>query len=250
MERLKTSALLYGSGIFTTLAVSNSDPFLWDKHWRRLVESSLKLGLDISEFDEASVRLALANAIEAKDVINGRARITFFDESESPMWSDSTKNKTGLSIITGAPPSVPDEYRLSVSPHRVNSTSPLTGIKSCNYLENVLAIGEARARGFHEAIRLNERDQVISGSMSNVFWLKDAMFYTSSLETGCLAGTTREFVMENLECIEVEVGISELQNADQIYLTSAGIGVVTVAEFDGRELGRDKTRITEIWPSN
>ena len=95
---------------------------------------------------------------------------------------------------------------------------------------------EAQAGGFDEAIRLNEKGHVTSACMANVFWETGGRLYTPSLSTGCLPGTTREFVLENLECEEVEVGIETLESADRILLTSAGVGVAPISEFNGRKL--------------
>jgi len=101
-------------------------------------------------------------------------------------------------------------------------------------------------RGFGEAAQLNERGQITTACMANIFWLKDEVLYTSALTTGCLPGTTREFVLENLECNEVEAGIGELKSADEIFLTSAGTGIVQVHEFDGRPLNREPHPITGL----
>ena len=51
-----SSAALYGKGIFTTLAIYNAKPFLWEKHWRRLLTHSAKLNIDLTNFDEESVK--------------------------------------------------------------------------------------------------------------------------------------------------------------------------------------------------
>jgi branched-subunit amino acid aminotransferase/4-amino-4-deoxychorismate lyase len=142
---------------------------------------------------------------------------------------------------------MPSPFRVTTSPYPVNSRSPLAGIKSCNYLENILAIDEAKGRGFHEAIRVNERGHVTSGCMANVFWLSGGKLFTPASSTGCLPGTTREFVLENLACEEVEAEIGELGSAKAIFLTSAGLGVVAVNEFDGRTLGGRDHRIVQVW---
>jgi branched-subunit amino acid aminotransferase/4-amino-4-deoxychorismate lyase len=84
--------------------------------------------------------------------------------------------------------------------------------------------------------------------MANVFWFKDGELFTPSLITGCLAGTTREFVLEQIECTEVEAGIGELDGAEAIFLTSAGIGIVRVAEFEGRELDGVGHPVLDLWP--
>ena len=245
-----TNILLYGSGIFTTVAIFDRQPFLWKKHWRRLSENAAKLGIDISQYSEKSVTDSLAEVIAKNAVTNGRGRITFADESQSGMWGGKGEKKTSLLIITGRRREIPEDLKLTVSPHRINTTSPLVGVKSCNYLEHLMAFEEAKNRGFQEAIRLNERGEVASACMANVFWLKGEKLFTPSLLTGCLAGTTREFVLEDLECGEVEAGIEAIQDADAIFITSAGIGVVQAAEFDGQKKRITNHAIRRLVPSN
>jgi branched-subunit amino acid aminotransferase/4-amino-4-deoxychorismate lyase len=86
--------------------------------------------------------------------------------------------------------------------------------------------------------------------MANVFWLRGDQLFTPSLATGCLPGTTREFVMENTAVTEVDVGTDELREADAIFLTSAGLGVVAVDEFRGRAIGNVEHAILELIPAN
>jgi branched-subunit amino acid aminotransferase/4-amino-4-deoxychorismate lyase len=145
---------------------------------------------------------------------------------------------------------VPADFRLTISPHHVNSASPLAGVKSCNYLEKQVALDEAKARGFDEAVQLNERGQIASVCMANIFWLKEERLYTPSLKTGCLAGTTREFVMENVECEETEDGPDSLAEAEAIFLTSAGLGIAAAAEFDGRLLPPSDHEIMRLLVKN
>lgn len=213
-----------------------------------MTDNAAATGIDLSAYDAVTVAESLSELLEQNNSVNGRARITFFDESPGPIWSVGTDRKTGLSIITGDLRPVPKEFRLTVSPYLLNSTSPLAGVKSCNYLENILAMNEAKGRGFHEGVRVNERGEITSGCMSNVFWLKAGKLYTPSLATGCLEGTTREFILENIDCEEVNAGLKTLNTADEIFLTSAGIGVVQVAEIDGRRLGKRPNPIMELLP--
>ena len=229
-------SVLYGKGVFTTIAIRNWEPFLWEKHWRRLSSNAAKLEIDISAYDERSVLNALAGVIENNKVTNGRARITFLDESPGEIWSSPGEKKTSLSIITAGPRKIPDMFKLTISPHRVNTTSPLLGIKSCNYLEHLMVYDEAKGCGFEEAVRLNERGEIASACLANIFWVKGEKFYTPSLKTGCLAGTTREFVFEKLDCEQVELGLDALNEVEAIFLTSAGVGVAVVSEFNGKRL--------------
>ncbi len=233
-----SNAELYGSGVFTTVAFRGGEPFLWEKHWRRLTENAAAVDIDLTNHSNQGTRQAVDSLFSKTKLVEGRARITFFDERPSEVWSTDTRpgRKIRLNIIVGERRSVPKNFKLTVSSHPVNSRSPLAGVKSCNYLENILTLNEAKNRGFDEAVRLNENGKVTSVSMANLFWLKDDVLYTPSLSTGCLAGTTREFVLENLDCNEVEVEIDAIRSADAIFLTSAGLGVAQVAEFESRKL--------------
>ncbi len=243
-----SQAALYGKGVFTTAAVVAGEVFLWEKHWRRLVANAGTAGIDISSWDESSVLALLRKRLAGDNIENGRARITFFDRSPSLIWSPGGTSETGISIITGGLRPIPSNYKITVSPFRVNSASPLAGIKSCNYLENILATDEARSRGFDEAVRLNERGEVTGGCMANVFWLKGETLFTSSLQTGCLPGTTREFVLEHVECREVEAGLDAIIKADAVFITSAGVGIGQAMELDGKKLSSNPHEIAKLFP--
>jgi branched-subunit amino acid aminotransferase/4-amino-4-deoxychorismate lyase len=245
----KSNILLYGKGVFTTVAIRDGAPFLWEKHWRRLSSNLVSVDIDLSNHSEPSVLDALVALIEENQIVSGRVRITVFDDHQSLIWRGESSGSTRLSIITGGVREVPNNFNLTVSPYPVNSRSPLAGIKSCNYLENILAMDEAKSRGFHEAVRVNERGHITGGCMSNIFWAKGGRLFTPALSTGCLPGTTREFTLENFECEEVEAAIGELDAAEAIYMTSAGIGIAAVAEFDGRPLPYPQHPITELFPT-
>lgn len=228
-------AALYGRGIFTTIAIRDGQPFLWERHWVRLQDNASRIGLDISGFREGRAADALAGLIERNAVVAGLARITFFDERKGSLWPADTVQKTSLLITTRDPRQVPQNLKLTVSPYCINTASPLAGVKSCNYLENLLGLEEARERGFDEAVRLNERGEIAGACMANVFWERDGTLYTPSLASGCLAGTTRAEILESVGGVEMDARVEVLDDADAIFLTSAGLGKVRVAAFGGRK---------------
>lgn len=229
-----SSAALYGRGIFTTVSVHDFVPFLWEKHWRRLTGNARKIKVDLAGFSEESVKKSLSKIIEKNDLARGRARLTFFDESPTSVWQTNQKNRTNLLIQTAEFRPAPEKFRLTVSPFRINSMSPLAGVKSCNYLENILALDNVKVKGFDEAVRLNEKDEIVSACLANIFWKKNDAIYTPALETGCLEGTTRSFVLENFTVEERTSSLTELHEADEIFLTSAGIGIVG-GEFENSQ---------------
>jgi len=124
-------------------------------------------------------------------------------------------------------------------------------MKSLNYLEHVLAREEARSRDFDEAVVLNERGEIVSATTANIFWAKNGTVHTPNLSTGALAGITRECVIDiaNKHFIPLVEGVYEmtdLVDADEIFLTSSGIGVAPVTTFDFRRYAVDAESITNI----
>src|SRR6185295_10539985 len=231
-----------GRGVFTTLAIYNSQPFLWSKHWQRLATHATKLDIDRTGCTEKNVGEALRKLIAVNQVKDGRARVILLARHGRDIWKTKAPGakKTDLLIMTGDTQKILQTgSSLAVSPYRANTVSPLAGIKSLNYLEHVLAWEEAQSRDFDEAVVLNERGEIMSATTANLFWAKNGTLHTPALSTGALAGITRECVIEiaNKHFIPVLEGVYEmtdLTDADEIFLTSSSLGVAAVTTFDFR----------------
>jgi branched-subunit amino acid aminotransferase/4-amino-4-deoxychorismate lyase len=247
-----SSAMLYGRGVFTTLAINNSQPFLWSKHWQRLASHAKKLDVDYTGCTEKSVADALAKLIAVNSVKEGRARVILLARSGRDIWKSKMPGakKTDLLIMTGEPQRVsPNGLSLAVSPFRVNTFSPLSGIKSLNYLDHVLSWEEAQGRDFDEAVVLNERGEIVSATTANLFWAKDGTLHTPALTTGALAGITRDRVIEIatkhfIPLLEGIYEMGDLTDADEIFLTSSSLGVAPVTTFDFRRYAIEPDRLT------
>jgi len=238
-----SSAMLYGRGVFTTVAVYNSKPFLWAEHWRRLSTHAEKLNVECAGLNERNVGEALRKLVSVNQVKSGRARVILLARSGRDVWRTKKEEtrKTDLLILTGEPQKVSAAgVSLAVSPYRVNTMSPLVGIRSLNYLEQVLSWEEAQTRDFDEAVMLNERGEIVSATMANIFWLKDGTLHTPALSTGAIAGITRAAVIELAEkqfipVIEGVYELADLAEADEIFITSASYGLALVNTFDFRQ---------------
>jgi branched-subunit amino acid aminotransferase/4-amino-4-deoxychorismate lyase len=237
-----SSAMLYGRGVFTTLAVNNSQPFLWSKHWQRLSTHATRLAVDLTGLTEKNVGEALRKLIAVNQVEDGRARVILLARSGRDVWKTRTtgSKNTDLIIMTGEPHQKPPSgLALAVSPYRVSTFSPTTGIKSLNYLDHVLSWEEAQTRDFDEAVMLNERGEIVSGTLANIFWVTNGTVHTPALSTGAMAGITRECVIDiaNKHFIPLVEGVYEMPDiteADEIFLTSSGLGLAQVTTFDFR----------------
>src|SRR5215472_8917649 len=146
-----SAAMLYGRGVFTTVAIYQGKPFLWSEHWHRLTAHARRLNISCEECDEKRVGIALQKLISVNQVRNGRARVILLGRSSRHVWQARPPGprKTDLLIMTGDPQTVSQSgVSLAVSPYHFNTFSPLAGIKSLNYLDHVLSWEEAHARDF------------------------------------------------------------------------------------------------------
>jgi branched-subunit amino acid aminotransferase/4-amino-4-deoxychorismate lyase len=238
-----SSAMLYGRGVFTTVAIYNGKPFLWPEHWQRLKEDAAKLSVDCTGANERNVGECLRKLIAVNRVKDGRARVILLARSGRDVWKTKKtgERKTDLLIMTGEPQKIsPAGLSLAVSPYRQNTLSPVAGIKSLNYLDEVLAWEEAQSREFDEAIMLNERGEIVSATMASIFWVREGTLHTPNLSTGTLPGVTRAAVIELatklfIPVIEGVYELGDIVEAEEIFLTSASYGVAPVTTFDFRQ---------------
>jgi len=81
-----SSAMLYGRGVFTSVAIYNHLPFLWRDQWERLADHAERLGISCAELNEESVGVALQKLISVNRVSKGRARVILLTRSSRHVW--------------------------------------------------------------------------------------------------------------------------------------------------------------------
>lgn len=125
---------------------------------------------------------------------------------------------------------------------RRNSIDALSpAIKSGNYLNNVLAIVEAKNRGGSDALMLNASGFVTEGTTNNIFAVKNGSVWTPSLDAGILDGITRKIVLRL--CTELKIDakeklftLSELLNSQEVFLSSTTREIVPITKIDGQKV--------------
>jgi len=235
---------LYGFGLFETMRAYGGQVFRLDSHLDRLAHSAEILGLPIGALD---LKSAVIDTIHANKLSDARIRITVSIGEGGMVPDPSTCNKPTVLILAGHYQPYPEEvyengFRAVVSSIRRNSQSPLSRLKSANYLESILARQEARAAGVDEALCLNEKGLVAEASMSNIFVVTDGILKTPGQESGILPGITRETILElasqlTINTLEHDIRLDELFHAQEAFLTNSLIEVMPLTEIDGKPIG-------------
>jgi len=238
---------LYGFGLFETMRAYAGRVFLLDRHLARLAGSADRLGIAV---DTAGLECAVADVIRANRLTDARIRLTVSIGEGGPTPDPAGCAQPTVLVVAGQYRPPPEHvydagFRAVISSIRRNSRSPLSGMKTLNYLESMLARQEARAAGADEALFLNERGLLAEASMSNLFLVHGGAVKTPALGCGVLPGVAREAVLELAEgmgiaVVEGEIVPEELSGADEAFLTNSLIEVMPLTQVDGKPVGSGK----------
>ena len=164
---------------------------------------------------------------------------------------DSCKHPTIVVLASEYKPPSREKYQrgyiVVLSSIRRNSLSPVTYLKSANTMENMLARRDARDAGADEAFFLNEKGYLTEAAGSNLFIVKDGILKTPRYDSGILPGVTRVVVFElatqlDIKVREVNLKLTDLLQADEVFITNSLIEIVPVTTFDGKPIANGKAR--------
>src|SRR5207253_7578985 len=144
----------------------------------------------------AKVRVHLHEVIRANKVTEGCARIYLVYNTIGFWQSDEKHPQVDLIIYTAGLPEHREIVRLGLRENGRHAASPMAGVKSISWLNNVWAVAEAVKEGFDEVVMLNERGEVAECSSANIFVVNGEMVFTPALNSGCLEGVTRGILIE------------------------------------------------------
>lgn len=236
---------LYGDGIYETMRVYDRVTFMLDEHLKRLFRSASLIGLTIP-FDTDYLKTAIYDTLMANALKNAFVRLTA-SRGYGPIGLDpdlcleptvviiaqemkdypKSFYEKGISLII---PETRRNFRGAINPQ----------IKSLNFLNNILAKIEAKKRGTYDAVMLNVYGKLTEGTISNVFFYKNSILCTPSLECGILDGITRGIVIDlalrdGLRVEESEFSKEDLYSAEEVFITNSTMEVMPISKVDDQK---------------
>jgi branched-chain amino acid aminotransferase len=231
--RADDHGITVGDGVFETMKVVGGTPFAMSRHLRRLLASAAGLGLTV----EPDVILSGINAVLGHEPTGScRLRVTVTG-GPGPFGSDRGAGGPTVIVSTSPLSHWPASASVVVVPWTRNERAPTAGLKTTSYADNVIALGYAHERGAGEAIFANTRGELCEGTGSNVFVAVGGELVTPPLDSGCLAGITRELIIEWLgDVVERPVPVTALAEAEEAFLASSTRDIQPIEIVDGRRL--------------
>ncbi|MDH6126977.1 aminodeoxychorismate lyase [Kitasatospora sp. GP82] len=225
--------LTVGDGVFETVKAVEGRAFALTRHLERLTRSARGLGLPDPDHDR--VREGVERVLTANPMPLGRVRITYTG-GISPLSSERGTAPATLVVAIGSAAPRPDTTAVQTVPWRRNEHSAVAGLKTTSYAENVVALAAAHRAGASEALFANTAGRLCEGTGSNVFVVLGGRLLTPTLASGCLAGITRQLVIDWTGAEERDLPFEALQQAEEVFLTSTTRDVQAVTRVDTRDL--------------
>jgi branched-chain amino acid aminotransferase len=227
--------LTVGDGMFETMKVVGNTAFAITRHLARLHRTADGLGL-VVPYDDAALRDAIDTTVVANQPGAGWVRVTV---TGGPSLGGSARGDELATVVIQCGPASAWSPAADVVtvPWPRNERGALAGLKTTSYAENVVAREHARAASAEEALFANTVGNVCEGTGSNVFLGTNGQLLTPPLTSGCLAGITRELLLElDLSIVEADLGMSALPDVDEAFLASSTRDVQPIAAIDSRPL--------------
>ena len=218
------AGLLAGWGVFTTLRLYEGQPFEFHRHWQRMARDAERLNLAMI-YDEQKVRQDIVDLAAANGRHEGMARV-WFVRNRGGLWAgDSEGPATDLIVFTRDIVPWPAAHRLVLQPDAIFSAGVLAGAKMLSWAQNALLFERARARGFDDALLMNEKGQLAECTSANIFVVRSGRALTPPLSSGDLAGVTREVLLEiapraGIEIVEQPLAPGDLDSAEEVFISS------------------------------
>ena len=237
--------LLFGDGLFETLAVVQGEPRYWLRHMARLQTGCHRLG--ITPVDEALLRREVAQLLKdgagmARNVLK---IIITRGTGGRGYQADPAATPTRIVQLHDWPgrPAGHEGIRATLCTLRLGNNPQLAGIKHLNRLEQVMARAEWDDADIREGVMLDQSGRVIEGTMSNLFLVRQGELVTPDLTRCGVAGIMRDVILEiagqaGLQTRISDFTLDDLFQAEELFVTNSLIGIWPVTAIDSNRYPR------------
>ena len=250
------AGLQHGVGLFETMAARGGSVFRAQAHVRRLADSARELLLTDRLHVEPLVE-AVAQVAARSDLDNARIRLTLTGGNLNLLQSQGADKVDPTILIVAQPATVyPDVYfergvTVLITDGRQSPFDPMAGHKTLNYWPRIRALQQAASHRAGEALWLTVSNHLASGSVSNVFLVRDETLQTpfargeeepGALPSPVLPGITRAAIIAAADQMGLEtkkrmLDIEDLLGADEVFLTNSSWGVLSVIGVAQKKIG-------------
>ena len=242
--------LRFGDGLFETIKYRNNEFQLLDEHLQRLWTGMKKMKFELPAlFTQQKIAAELLKLVQKNKHTHARVRLLLIrgngglydPENLQPnfiiqSWQledDFGKlNSNGLQLCI---------YRDAVKP-----CDDFSNLKHNNFLPYLMGALYAKEQQCNDAIILNQHGRISDTTIANIFLIRDKTISTPALSEGCIAGTMRQFLVNNLAAAgftitEKPITEADLQDADEIFISNSMTPMKWIAAIGDQQYGNEQT---------
>lgn len=224
---IRNPAFRQGLALIETLYATPGNIRLYHLHLQRLRSSLSQAGFPGMESLDLAAEIGktfAANALTGAAMV----RAQFFPGTGASLHF--TIECLPLPVNGGA-------IRIGVASRATRSADSLSALKTSARMPYAIAAQEAQVRGWDDALLLNAAGRIAESTICNLFMLKEKKMYTPSLNEGCVAGVMRAWLLQQgansgLQLEEAHISLSDLYEADALFLTNAVRGIIPVKSLE------------------
>jgi branched-chain amino acid aminotransferase len=258
------AGVLHAVGLFETMTARVTDDGVvvdsLDEHLDRLQASASTLGLS-TELKTGPLGEAVVETVRRSGHERSRVRLTITGGDLNLLRATGRGAHTPTVIIDAQPATRYPEAMFTkgvmavIADARANPLDPTAGHKTLNYWWRLRELQTAAGRGAGEAIVLQVSNHVCGGCVSNLFAVKDGTLVTpiargeeqevggkGAIPSPVLPGITRARVLKEAKKMGLTVerrmmGIGDVLDADEVFLTNSSWGVLPVTAVEAEPVG-------------
>ena len=219
-----SDSFAFGTGLYETFRTLNHKPVFLEPHLDRLFKSAQAIDLTIASSQNKIVKM-IARVVQQFDDPNQRVRILAVAEK--------------IIIYTSSLNLDPSIYK-GVSTITVPALRKTPEIKTTDYTTCLEAYKIAENNDCFEAILLDNNNQVLEGSRSNIFWVQEKKLFTRDGDV--LPGVTRQTVISRspFSIFYEQLNQLDFDQVNEIFLTNSGSGIIPVVKVNSIQIGTGK----------
>jgi branched-chain amino acid aminotransferase len=240
------TGFMTGWGVFSTIRVYEGVMFAWERHFARMQHDAQKMRVPFPK-DPAELEAQLYQLIRANEATSATLRVNVIRNHGGLFQGHGPMPEYDVVAFTAQVYQWHETCRLGLIPHGRHAANEFAGVKYTSWAQNLTWYERAHDQGLDEYVLLNERGEVAECTSANIFVAQGGQVFTPPLSSGCLPGVTRAVLLQEItptngvRVTEKTLLPSDLESADEVFITSTTRELLPVVEVSGLKLKGGRT---------
>jgi len=235
---IENRGLAYGDGLFTTAKILYGNVQYLSEHIARLISGCERLGITCPSASELRIQLTSI----AKNYSLAVLKVMIVASTGGRGYARAISNNHDVIVMIYDFPKHYDELAqvgmtLGVSEQKMGINPMLAGLKHLNRLEQVLLRQELSASNEDDILVANINNEVIEATSANIFFFINDKLYTPDVTQSGVNGIMRQTILKHYPSTIIKsISLEEVAQAEAMFICNCVMGIMPVANYNGREL--------------